>query len=120
MLRSMLGAIGLGAVLRPFVLQRVGGVVDGRRITSLLGLLAFLSVACFFNLGRAQFWDAKQRQPSFIHNYDMRVYFPVAKYFQRAEVRRALPGQRRGLHREHPGRVSAIAGGRRAPRSANP
>jgi len=81
MLRSMLGAIGLGAVLRPFVLQRVGGVVDGRRITALLGGLAFLAVACFFNLGRAQFWDAKQRQPSFIHNYDMRVYFPVAKYF---------------------------------------
>ena len=40
-----------------------------------------MSLACFFNLGRAQFWDAKQRQPSYIHNYDMRVYFPVAKYF---------------------------------------
>ncbi|HET6150598.1 MAG TPA: hypothetical protein VFH68_23870 [Polyangia bacterium] len=81
MLRSMLGAIGLAAVLRPFVLRRMGGVVDGRRITALLGVAALLAVACFFNLGRAQFWDAKQRQTSFIHNYDMRVYFPVAKYF---------------------------------------
>lgn len=82
MLRSMLGAIGLAAAVRPFVLRRPGRVVDGRRITALLGGVAFLAMACFFNLGRAQFWDAKQRQPSFIHNYDMRVYFPVAKYFK--------------------------------------
>ena len=81
LLRSMLALVAVLAVLRPFLWQRPERVVDGRRITMLLGGLAFLSLACFFNLGRAQFWDAKQRQPSFIHNYDMRVYFPVAKYF---------------------------------------
>jgi hypothetical protein len=81
LLRSTLGAIALLAVMRPFLWARPGWVIDRRRITALLGALAVLAVACFFNLGRAQFWDAKQRQPSFIHNYDMRVYFPVAKYF---------------------------------------
>ncbi len=81
LLRSVLAVVGVLAVLRPFLWRRPERVVDARRITVLLGGLAFLAVACFFNLGRAQFWDAKQRQPSYIHNYDMRVYFPVAKYF---------------------------------------
>jgi ABC-type proline/glycine betaine transport system permease subunit len=79
-LRAMVAAVGVLAVVRPFM--RVGkGTVDGRRITVMLGMLAVFAVACFFNLGRAQFWDAKLRKPSYIHNYDMRVYFPVAKYF---------------------------------------
>ena len=81
LLRATVGAIGVLAVLRPFLWRRPAWVIDGRRITALLGGLAFVAMACFFNLGRAQFWDAKQRQASFIHNYDMRVYFPVAKYF---------------------------------------
>jgi hypothetical protein len=81
MLRAVLALVAVLAVLRPFLWQRRERVIDGRRITMLLGGIAFLSLACFFNLGRAQFWDAKQRQPSYIHNYDMRVYFPVAKYF---------------------------------------
>ena len=81
LLRATLAVVGALAVMRPFLWKRSDRIVDGRRITALLGGLAFVSMACFFNLGRAQFWDAKQRQPSFIHNYDMRVYFPVAKYF---------------------------------------
>ena len=81
LLRVTTAAAALLAVVRPFLWKRAGMIIDGRRITALLGGLAFLAVACFFNLGRAQFWDAKLRQPSYIHNYDMRVYFPVAKYF---------------------------------------
>jgi hypothetical protein len=81
LLRVITGAVGALAVMRPFLLPNRGWVVDGRRITVLLGGLAFIALACFFNLGRAQFYDAKLRKPSYIHNYDMRVYFPVAKYF---------------------------------------
>lgn len=47
-----------------------------------LGLAAVLSIGTFFNLGHPQFYDAKNREPSVVHNYDMRVYFPVAKYFK--------------------------------------
>jgi hypothetical protein len=43
---------------------------------------AVLAVASFFNLGHPQFYDHKNREPSTVHNYDMRVYFPVAKYFK--------------------------------------
>ena len=51
-------------------------------LLGVLGLSAVLAVATFFNLGRPQFVDRSTGQPSFIHNYDMRVYFPIAKYFE--------------------------------------
>lgn len=46
-----------------------------------LAFSAVLAVGSFFNLGHPQFYDHKNREPSVVHNYDMRVYFPVAKYF---------------------------------------
>lgn len=48
---------------------------------TVLGVAALLAIATFFNLGNPQFYDAKAKEPSIVHNYDMRVYFPVAKYF---------------------------------------
>jgi ABC-type proline/glycine betaine transport system permease subunit len=47
-----------------------------------LVLAATLAVASFFNMGQPQFFDHKNQEPSIVHNYDMRVYFPVAKYFR--------------------------------------
>ncbi len=47
-----------------------------------LSVSALVAVAAFYNLGRPQFFDAKENHPSVVHNYDMRVYFPVAKYFK--------------------------------------
>jgi hypothetical protein len=46
-----------------------------------LSICAVVAVATFFNLGRPQFADRSTGEPSFIHHYDMRVYFPIAKYF---------------------------------------
>jgi hypothetical protein len=46
-----------------------------------LSMCAVAAVATFFNLGRPQFVDRSTGRLSFIHHYDMRVYFPVAKYF---------------------------------------
>lgn len=48
---------------------------------SVMGVLAAISICAFYNLGTPQFFDHKEREPSVVHNYDMRVYFPVAKYF---------------------------------------
>ncbi len=50
-------------------------------LVSVLGILAALSISSFYNLGTPQFFDHKERKTSVVHNYDMRVYFPVAKYF---------------------------------------
>ncbi len=52
-----------------------------RASLSLLWLAAIVSVASFFNLGMAQFYDHREGHPSFVHNFDMRVYYPIAKYF---------------------------------------
>jgi ABC-type proline/glycine betaine transport system permease subunit len=87
LLRATVAAVAVVAVVWPWLRLRLRsrlwrGAVDGRRVTGMLAVLAVAAVACFFNLGRAQFWDAKENRPSYVHNNDMRVYFPVAKYFR--------------------------------------
>ena len=50
-------------------------------LTGLLAAMAFTSVLTFYNFGHPQFYDAEGRTPSYVHTWDMRVYFPFAKYF---------------------------------------
>lgn len=47
-----------------------------------LTVAAVMSIGSFFNMGQPQFFDQKNNEPSVVHNYDMRVYYPVAKYFR--------------------------------------
>jgi len=42
---------------------------------------AVLAFACFYNLGRPQFWHQGKQRPMFVHVTDMRIYQPFAKYF---------------------------------------
>jgi hypothetical protein len=50
-------------------------------LTGLLAGMAILSIASFYNFGHPQFYDVSARRPSYVHTWDMRVYFPAAKYF---------------------------------------
>ncbi len=50
-------------------------------LTALLGVLAFVSILTFYNFGEPQFYDQAARKRTYVHLWDMRVYFPVAKYF---------------------------------------
>ncbi len=81
LLRATAAGIGLGVIawetwspefLRPNRKAVFGG----------LGLAAMLAIASFYNLGRPQFWDQGRGEARFLHDYDMRVYYPVAKYFR--------------------------------------
>jgi hypothetical protein len=76
------------------VAATVAGVVVAREVfapkrfaahdrvdVGVLSVAAVLALACFFNLGRAQFRDDRSGQPSYVHSFDMRVYYPTAKYF---------------------------------------
>ncbi len=47
----------------------------------ILGVMALLAVACYYHLGMPQFRDEAKGRPTFVHPWDMRVYFPLAKYF---------------------------------------
>jgi len=78
--RGLSAIIALGVVAREaFSPRRLPGFTPLHLVQ--LGLAAALAIACFFNLGNPQFYDAKAKEPSIVHNYDMRVYYPVAKYF---------------------------------------
>ena len=52
-----------------------------RLLTGLLAAMAFLSILTFYNLGYPQFHDFEGRKPTYVHTWDMRVYFPFVKYF---------------------------------------
>ncbi|HVJ19433.1 MAG TPA: hypothetical protein VM686_28635, partial [Polyangiaceae bacterium] len=42
---------------------------------------AVVACASFYNLGVPQFWNAKDDRPEFVHTWDMRIYYPFAKYY---------------------------------------
>ncbi|HOU90058.1 MAG TPA: hypothetical protein PLU22_03385 [Polyangiaceae bacterium] len=73
------GLAGL-AVLREILLPRT---FPAHRpvVLGVLSVAAFAAFSGFFNLYHPQFQDQKQGTPLFVHNFDMRVYYPVAKYF---------------------------------------
>jgi len=74
-LRACLAALALLAVL--------AGLGRGSPRWPRLGVLGFCAVGaalCFGNLARPQFHDAGRGQPTFLHLYDMRTYYPMAKY----------------------------------------
>ena len=50
-------------------------------LTGMLAAMAFMSIMTFYNYGHPQFYDAAARKPSYVHTWDLRVYFPVVKYF---------------------------------------
>jgi hypothetical protein len=52
-----------------------------RLVLGTLALTGVMGLWCFLNLGRPQFHDVGQRRATWLHHYDMRTYFPIAKYF---------------------------------------
>jgi hypothetical protein len=55
---------------------------DNVTVNAVLWVTAGLAVFCFLNVGRPQFFDVGKHQPTFLHHYDMRTYFPIARDFQ--------------------------------------
>jgi hypothetical protein len=47
-----------------------------------LGVLAVVAVGCYYHFGAAQFQDAAKGRRTVVHTWDMRHYFPTAKYFK--------------------------------------
>ncbi|GMU62317.1 MAG: hypothetical protein AMXMBFR34_40800 [Myxococcaceae bacterium] len=74
---ALLAAIAVG---RGLLFKKRHPAHEGLAVVT-LGATALFGVLCFLNLGRPQFHDAGERRPTFLHHYDMRTYFPIAKYF---------------------------------------
>ncbi|MGB5266872.1 MAG: discoidin domain-containing protein [Polyangiales bacterium] len=76
--RAVCGAVACAVVLR------LGLRPEHARqglLTGLLASMAFMSILTFYNFGHPQFFDFEGRKPSYVHTWDMRVYFPFVKYF---------------------------------------
>jgi hypothetical protein len=79
-IRAAVALLAAAAVIRDRA-WRGSWPADGRFIVGTLGLTAAMAVWCFLNLGTPQFHDATAGRGTWLHHYDMRTYFPIAKYF---------------------------------------
>src|SRR5690606_5742030 len=80
MVRGVAAFVALAALGRELVLPKLHPA-SRPAVIGTLSVAAVLALAAFANLGHPQFFDAKNARPNVVHNHDMRVYFPVAKYF---------------------------------------
>ncbi|MBE7485817.1 MAG: hypothetical protein HS104_38325 [Polyangiaceae bacterium] len=81
LVRGVVAAVGALIVVREVFAP--AKLLANRRVTvGVFGVCAGLAIAAFYNLGHPQFHDYKNGRPGFVHNFDMRVYFPIAKYFK--------------------------------------
>jgi hypothetical protein len=78
MLRAVSAAVAAAAVIR--IAWRPEDVIPSFVNVS-LGAMAFLALTTFFNMWQPQFEDVDNHGMTWIHTWDMRVYFPSAKYF---------------------------------------
>lgn len=78
--RAGAAALVAVALLREFAAPKAYKAHPGP-VFATLSAGAIAAFMAFFNLGHPQFMDRKAGEPLFVHNFDMRVYYPVAKYF---------------------------------------
>jgi hypothetical protein len=79
--RAVAAGLALAAVLRGRWPGQGGWSMQPGSQRFILTSCAAIALFAFGNVGRAQFYDVGQGRPTFLHHYDMRVYFPIAKYF---------------------------------------
>ncbi len=84
LLRAAAAAVAAVAVARA-TLSPERFAAHSKATTATLAICALLAVACFFNLFQPQFRNHERNEASAVHLFDMRVYYPSAKYF--AELR---------------------------------
>jgi hypothetical protein len=80
LLRAVTAAVALAALVRERIVPERYPAHRGA-VLGVIGVAALLSASSFYNLGRPQFWNSEKGQPEFVHQLDMRVYYPFAKYF---------------------------------------
>lgn len=78
--RAAVALLAIAALLRER-LFRWRWPSSGPFVVGALGVSAALGLWCFLNLGLPQFHDGGAGRGTRLHHYDMRTYFPIAKYF---------------------------------------
>ena len=80
LLRAVIAVVAAVAVFRHYFPGK-DAQQDTRWTNTTLALLAVLAVGCFYHFGMPQFRDEAKGRQTLVHPWDMRVYFPVVKYF---------------------------------------
>jgi hypothetical protein len=78
-LRAVMAAVALFVLVRERLGRRYPASATALNAT--LAVAALFSAASFYDLGRPQFWNAKEARPEFVHQADMRIYQPFTKFF---------------------------------------
>lgn len=79
-IRAAVALVAAAAVIRDR-LWRGRWPAHGGFVVGTLGVCAAMATWCFLNLGTPQFHDVTAGRGTWLHHYDMRTYFPIAKYF---------------------------------------
>lgn len=80
LLRSVIAGIAMAAVFRHYFPGKASEQ-DPRWTNTTLAILAVLAIGCFYHFGAPQFRDESKGRQTLVHPWDMRVYFPLVKYF---------------------------------------
>jgi hypothetical protein len=102
MVRAVVAAIAAAAVLR-----EVFGPPRWRPqravIAASLGFSAVVAVLAFYNLGRPQFWNNRERAVTAVHLLDLRQYYGTVKYFDELGYRDMFAADVAAFVEDHPG-----------------
>ena len=79
-IRAAVALVAAAAVIRDRI-WRGRWPAHGGFVVGTLGVCAAMATWCFLNLGTPQFHDVTAGRGTWLHHYDMRTYFPIAKYF---------------------------------------
>lgn len=79
-IRAAVALVAAAAVIRDRLWRGRWPAHDGI-IIGTLGITGAMAMWCFLNLGTPQFHDAGAGKGTWLHHYDMRTYYPIAKYF---------------------------------------
>ena len=79
-IRAAVALVAAAAVMRDR-LWRGQWPAHGGFVVGTLGVTGAMGLWCFLNLGTPQFHDVGAGRGTWLHHYDMRTYFPIAKYF---------------------------------------
>lgn len=99
--RAAAAAMALITVIRTCAFKKIWPA-EPRAVTTALSLAAVLAVSAFYNLGYAQFWNAGEKRPEFIHPNDLSQYFPVVKYFPELRYNGLFNAVYAALREDHP------------------